>query len=128
MDVHVIPKLVGRIITQHSVPCHVVAMGQVARDIFPSFDDLLYANQQRFSSLEWRDKAATITCTGTFTIRGHAIVSVVPFVIDLTRTDGLVVLHPFRAPALIYIEELLAVSEDMGNISDDSSLSEESHM
>ena len=37
MDVHVIPKLVGRIITQHSVPCHVVAMGQIARDIFPSF-------------------------------------------------------------------------------------------
>ena len=55
MHVHVIPKLVGRIIMQHSVSCHVVAMG-VARDIFPSFD-LLYANQYRYNSLEWRDKA-----------------------------------------------------------------------
>ena len=69
MDVHVIPKLVGRIITQHSVPCHVVAMGQIARDIFPSFDDLLYASQHHHNSLDWRDKAATIKCTGKFTIQ-----------------------------------------------------------
>ena len=91
MDVHAIPKLVGSIFTQHSVPCHVVAMGQVARDIFPSFDDLLYANQHHYNSLEWRDKAATISVTGTFTVRGHAVVSVVPFVIDLTNEDGIVV-------------------------------------
>ena len=83
MEVHVIPKLVGKIITKHSVPCHVVAMGQVAEDIFPSFDELLYVNQHRCNSLEWRDKAATIQCTGTFTVRGHAVVSVVLFVIDL---------------------------------------------
>ena len=92
MDVRVIPKLVGSIFTQHSVPCHVVAMGQVARDIFPGFDDL-YGNQHHYNSLEWRDKAAMISRTETFTVRGHAIVSVVPFVIDLTNEDGIVVLH-----------------------------------
>ena len=106
MEVHVIPKLVGRIITQHSVPCHVVAMGQVAKDVFPSFDDLLYANQQRYNSLEWWDKAASIQCTGTFTVCGHAVVSVVPFVIDLTNDDGNVALHPFQAPAPIQFQEM----------------------
>ena len=109
MDVQVIPKLVGKIITQHSVPQGSLPCGGNGTSI------------QGYVHM-------TITCTGTFTIRGHAIVSAVPFVIDLTRTDGLAVLHPFQAPAPIYIEELLAVSEDMGNISDDSSLSEESHM
>ena len=88
MEVHVIPKLLGKIITKHSVPCHVVAMGQVAEDIFPSFDELLYANQHRYTSLEWRVKAANIQCTGTFTVRGHAVVSEAPFVIDLTNDNG----------------------------------------
>ena len=63
MHVHVIPKLVGRIITQQPVSCHVVAMG-VARDIFPSFNDLLYASQYRYNSLEWRDKAVTLNALG----------------------------------------------------------------
>ena len=112
MDVHVIPKLVGSIFTQHSIPCHVVAMGQVARDIFPSFDDLLYANQHHYNSLEWRDKAATISVTGTFTVRGHAVVSVVPFVIDLTNEDGIVVLHPFQAPAPIQLQQMPYMSDD----------------
>ena len=112
MDVHVILKLVGSIFTQHSVPCHVVAMGQVARDIFPSFDDLLYDNQHHYNSLEWRDKAAMVSCTGTFTVCGHAVVSVVPFVIDLTNEDGIVVLHPFRASAPIVIQDMPYMSDD----------------
>ena len=125
MDVHVIPKLVGRIITQHSVPCHVVVMGQVARYISPSFDDLLYANQHHHNSLEWRDKAATIKCTGKFTIRGHAVLSVELFVIDLTNDDAVVMLHPFQEPAPIDFVELPMFSEDMAYITDDNT--EESH-
>ena len=61
-----------------------------------------WANQYHLTnSLSWHIK---ISVTGTFTVCGHAVVSVVPFVIDLTNEDGIVVLHPFQAPAPIQIQ------------------------
>ena len=80
-EVYIDPKLVKRISTQYAVPCHVAA-GQATRNVLPSFDHLLHAQLQRYNDLEESTKAANITFTCT--VRGHAFVSVVPFVIDVT--------------------------------------------
>ena len=95
MDPHIIPKLEGKVTDRYGSSFHVVVIGQQARHIYPSFDELLHYNFNHFQSEDWREVAASICSTGTYALHGHAVLAVEPYVIDQS-TDDAPVLHPFH--------------------------------